>query len=87
MFKKFLEKVNTKILGISLGIAGGASLFVSKVSAAVDPDVASTSAMVADTMKENVTGIISANVGKIVIVGVIIFSIGFTWKLARRFMK
>jgi hypothetical protein len=38
-------------------------------------------------MKENVTGVITTNISNIVIVGVIIFSIGFVWKLARRFMR
>jgi hypothetical protein len=38
-------------------------------------------------MKENITGVITNNIAEIVIVGVIIFSIGFVWKLARRFMK
>ncbi len=87
MIKDFVSKSKAKILGITLGVVGGALALGSNAFAAVDPDVASTSAMVADTMKENVTGIISTNIGKIVIVGVIIFSIGFTWKLARRFMK
>jgi hypothetical protein len=42
---------------------------------------------VVTTMKDNVTGVITTNIGQIVIVGVIVFSIGFVWKLARRFMK
>ncbi len=87
MIRNFFEKGKAKMLGITLGVMGGVLALGSQVFAAVDPDIASTSALVTDTMKENVTGIISANIGKIVIVGVMIFSIGFTWKLARRFMK
>lgn len=55
--------------------------------AAVDSDVASTTEMVVSTMKENIIGVINTNISNIVIVGVIIFSIGFVYKLARRFMK
>ena len=55
--------------------------------AAVDADVASTTASVVATMKENIIGVITANISDIVIVGVIIFSISFVYKLARRFMK
>lgn len=72
----------------AFGLALGTALLVGPtVSAAVDPAVASTTEIVVDTMKENVTGAITANIANIVIVGVIIFSIGFIWKLARRFMR
>ena len=84
--KSLLIGTKAKITAFSLAVAGGL-LAGSSAFAAVDPDVASSTGMVVDTMKENVTGVISANIANIVIVGVIIFSIGFVWKLSRRFMK
>ena len=84
--KCLLSGTKAKITAFSLAVAGGL-LAGSSAFAAVDPAVASTTGMVVDTMKENVTGVISANIANIVIVGVIIFSIGFVWKLSRRFMK
>ena len=85
--KSLLTESKAKISIFSLAVAGGVMAFGSSVFAAVDSDVASTTAIVVDTMKENVIGVITANIANIVIVGVIIFSIGFVWKLARRFMK
>jgi len=83
--KKTFMSVKSKTLALSLAVGG--LLFGSSAFAAVDPAVSSTTAIVVDTMKENITGVITANIANIVIVGVIIFSIGFVWKLARRFMK
>lgn len=74
-----------KIVAVGLALAGGL-LNASSTFAAVDPDVASTTQTLVTTMKENVTGVITANISNIVIVGVIIFSLTFVWKLARRFM-
>lgn len=84
--KSLFSGNKAKITAFSLAVAGGL-LAGSNVFAAVDEDVASTTGMVVDTMKENVIGVITANIANIVIVGVIIFSIGFVWKLSRRFMK
>ncbi|MCD6556434.1 MAG: hypothetical protein J7K64_04500 [Bacteroidales bacterium] len=82
-----LTKGKTAMIAFALALAGGILSFGSSAFAAVDPAVASTTGMVVDTMKENIIGVITANISNIVIVGVIIFSIGFVWKLARRFMK
>jgi len=84
--KSLLTGSKAKITAFSLAVAGGL-LAGTNAFAAVDSDVASTTGMVVDTMKENVVGVITANIANIVIVGVIIFSIGFVWRLARRFMK
>lgn len=78
--------IKNKILSV-LGLAGGALTVGLNAFAAVDPDVASTTGTVVTTMKENITGVITTNIANIVIVGVIIFSIGFVYKLTRRFMK
>lgn len=83
--KSFISGSKTKLTALTLALGGvlaGSSAF-----AAVDADVASTTATVVNTMKENVIGVITTNISNIVIVGVIIFSIGFVWRLARRFMK
>jgi len=85
--KSLFAKSKAKITTLSLAVLGGILALCSKAFAAVDPDVASTTGTVVTTMKENVTGVITSNITNIVIVGVIIFSIGFVWKLARRFMK
>lgn len=74
-----------KIVALATVIAGGV-LGASSVFAAVDPDVASTTQQLVSTMKENVTGVITTNINQIVVVGVIIFSLTFVWRLARRFM-
>jgi len=85
--KSLFEKGKAKIAALSLAIAGGVLALGSNAFAAVDPDVASTSETLVTTMKENITGVITTNIANIVIVGVIIFSIGFVWRLARRFMR
>jgi len=84
--KSFLSGTKAKITAFSLAVAGGL-LAGANAFAAVDADVASTTSGVVTTMKENIVGVITANISNIVIVGVIIFSIGFVWRLARRFMK
>lgn len=85
--KSLLEKGKAKIAFLSLAVAGGIMALGSNALAAVDPDVSSTTATLVTTMKENITGVITTNIANIVIVGVIIFSIGFVWRLARRFMR
>jgi len=85
--KSLFANGKAKIATLSLAVAGGVLALGSNAFAAVDADVASSTEIVVTTMKENITGVITANIANIVIVGVIIFSIGFVWKLARRFMK
>lgn len=85
--KSLFAKSKAKITALSLAVLGGVLALGSSAFAAVDPDVASTTETLVTTMKENITGVITTNIANIVIVGVIIFSIGFVWKLARRFMK
>jgi hypothetical protein len=85
--KAFITKSKTKMLALLTGVAGGSLVLGSSASAAMDPDVASTTGTVVDTMTENITGVITENISQIVIVGVIIFSITFAWKLFRRFVK
>jgi len=84
-----LEKLQNKVFGIwsAIGMVCLSFIVGLPAFAAVDADVASTTASVVATMKENIIGVITANISDIVIVGVIIFSISFVYKLARRFMK
>lgn len=86
-FKGFIAKSKYVVASLVLGVVAGTMALGSSVYAAVDPEVASSSNIVVTTLKDNITGVINANIANIVIVGVIIFSIGFVWKLARRFMK
>ena len=81
-----ISSTKAKLSALSLAIAGGV-LVAGNAFAAVDPDVASTTQQMVSTMKENVTGVITTNISQIVIVGVIIFSLTFVWRLARKFMK
>jgi len=83
---RFVSGTKAKIGALSLALMG-TFLAGSSAFAAVDPAVASTTQIVVLTMKENIVGVIDANIPNIVIVGVIIFSITFVWRLARRFMK
>ena len=84
--KELISKSRAKLAVLSLALAVGV-MSASNVFAAVDADVASTTSGIVTTMKDNIVGVITANISNIVLVGVIVFSIGFIWKLARRFMK
>lgn len=84
--KSLFSRNEAKVATIATAVVGGV-LAASNAFAAVDPDVASTTQAMVSTMKENVTGVITTNISQIVIVGVIIFSLTFIWRLARRFMK
>ncbi|MEI7498697.1 MAG: hypothetical protein WCK11_05480 [Candidatus Falkowbacteria bacterium] len=78
--------IKAKIWSVAALVGAGALALGSHAFAAVDADIASTSASVVTTLKENITGVLTANLSNIVIVGVMLFSIGFVWRLARRFM-
>lgn len=84
--KNLISASQAKTAALVTAVVGGA-LAAGNAFAAVDPDVASTTQTMVSTMKENVTGVITTNISQIVIVGVIIFSLTFVWRLARRFMK
>ena len=83
--KSLFSVANAKIAAVALTV--GSFLAATAANAAVDPDVASTTQNLVGTMKDNVVGAIEANIANIVIVGVIIFSLTFIWKLSKRFMK
>lgn len=84
--KNLISVGQAKTAALLTAVVGGA-LVAGNAFAAVDPDVASTTQQMVSTMKENVTGVITTNISQIVIVGVIIFSLTFVWRLARKFMK
>jgi len=85
--KSFAKANATKISAMSLAVVGSMVAVGNKAFAAVDADVASTSQTVVTTLKENVTGIITANIANIVIVGVIVFGVMFVWKLSKKIMS
>jgi len=62
-------------------------LFVSTAYGAVDADIASSTATLATTIKDNVVGAVTANMSTIVIAGVLILSILIIWRLAKRFVS
>ena len=84
LFSKTKIKVKAMIVSVLATIG---ALVGSSAMAAMDPAVASTTQTMVVTMKDNVVGVISTNISNIVIVGVIIFSLGFVWRLSKRFMK
>jgi uncharacterized membrane protein len=84
--KNLISAGQAKTATLVTAVVSGA-LVAGNAFAAVDPDVASTTQQMVSTMKENVTGVITTNISQIVIVGVIIFSLTFVWRLARKFMK
>lgn len=80
----WLKKNYALALGVLTALGG---TLASNAFAAVDADVASSTASIVTTLKENISGVITANIANIVIVGVLIFSITFIWRLAKRFMS
>ena len=84
--KNLISASQVKTASLLTAIVGGIAV-AGNAFAAVDPDVASTTQQMVSVMKENVTGVITTNISQIVIVGVIIFSLTFVWRLARKFMK
>lgn len=83
--KNILTSSEMKFATLSTAIFGGL-MAAGSAFAAVDPDVAATTQGMVSTMKENITGVITTNINQIVIVGVIIFSLSFIWKLSKKFM-
>ena len=83
--KNFLESTTAKLAAFVLTLVGGAMAFGNHVYAAVDPDIASTTASLSGTLKDNVFGAITANIGTIVLVGALLLGIGIIWKLVKRF--
>ena len=91
MIKKWAKAIWSKTMAKVAGATTAVAVFLfgvaNKASAAVDPAVASTTQTMVLTMKDNMVGVITTNISNIVIVGVIIFSLGFVWRLSKRFMK
>lgn len=81
-FSALTKKASKIALFVGFGIVGyGAS-----VHAAVDADLASTTATMTQTIKDNLLGVLMTNLPSIVIVGVSVLGIFFIWKLFRRFI-
>jgi len=83
--KNFLNSGAAKLSAFALAFVGGAFAFGNHVYAAVDPDVASTTASLSTTLKENVFGAITSNIGTIVLIGALLIGIAIIWKLVKRF--
>lgn len=63
------------------------ALYGGVAHAAVDADVASTTAGLTTTIRDNVVGAITANISTMVVAGVLILSILVIWRLAKRFVS
>lgn len=82
-----LKSLSAKLMGVATAVGVGATALAGKVFAAVDPDIASSTQSLAETVKENVVGAITANLPTIVIAGVLVLSIGIIWNMIKRFSR
>lgn len=63
------------------------ALYGGVAHAAVDADVASTTAGLTATIRDNIVGAVTANISTMVVAGVLILSILVIWRLAKRFVS
>jgi len=82
MLKKLLGSLKYGMYAL-VGVLG---LGAMNAYAAVDTDIASATAAMTATTKENLLGVLITNLPDIVIVGVAVLAIFFIWKLFRRFI-
>jgi len=68
-------------LAVALGLSVGSTAYM-----AADPAIVSTTENVVLTIKDNVLGVIDANIANLIIVGVTILMIFFVWRFAKKFM-
>lgn len=79
--------MKAKLLGV-LGVIGASfGVVASNVLAAADQTVLDAASTTATTIKENVSGAITANIDVILITGVLILTIVVIWKFAKRFVS
>jgi hypothetical protein len=83
MLKNITKKIKVGLMAL-LGVIGFSA---GSAFAAMDADIASTTNGMATTVKDNLMGVLIANLPTIVIVGVAVLAIGFIWRLFRRFAK
>lgn len=82
----FIKKHANKLKVAMYALVATLGLGAMNAYAAVDPDIASTTQAMTATVKNNLLGVLYANIGQIVIVGVAVLAIFFVWKLFRRFI-
>jgi len=70
---------------LATGAAIGAMAMGGVANAAADPEVLSVAGNVATTTQENMLAVIHQNTPIIILVGVLILAITFTWKFLKRF--
>jgi hypothetical protein len=63
------------------------SLISTSVFAAADADVLAAGSSAATTIKENVMGVLTANIPVILIAGVFILSVMVIWRMGKRFVR
>lgn len=75
-----------KIFALS-SLALFSAMFGMTANAAADPDVLTAAETVASTTAENIKGVITANVGTLVVVGALILSIFVIWRFGKRLVS
>ena len=63
------------------------SLMGLQVFAAADEDVLGAGATMAQTIQDNVMGVLSANLPVIILAGVFILSVTVIWRMGKRFVR
>lgn len=75
-----------KLLAYGSALGAGVLGFASTAFMAADADVASTTATLATSMKDNIVGVLTANIGTLAIAGLVIVGVFVIWKVGRRFV-
>lgn len=73
-----------KKLSVALASVGGLLLTGGSVFAAADTDVLGAASSTIGTLKENILGVVSANIVNIAVVAAAILGIFIVWKILRR---
>lgn len=79
-----MSKFYAKIAGLTVGLGALTMGLISH--AAVDSDIASSTTALVTSISENVKGVIVTNLPTIGLVAVMIFTILFVWRFAKRFI-
>ena len=79
-----MKNLFAKIAGLTAGL--GARAFGLLSHAAVDTDIASSTGALVTSVSDNVKGVILTNLPTIGLIAVMIFTILFVWRFAKKFI-
>jgi len=85
LISRGVTRVGVMISGL-VAVAVG-FLVGGQAHAAVDADVASSTALIVTTLKDNIIGAITNNLASLIAIGVFIMLIFLIWKIVKRFSK